>query len=432
MIKANNNINQNNVEKNEQENNNRFSYPKFSINSENNGNNNNNNNIQNNYPKFSITSDDGNGNNENEDNNQINNNYPKFSITSQENDGKDNNENNNIMNNNINEESNIKNKENNNFEKNNNRKIFNRNININSSKNNVFEPENKETININNSTQSNLIFNPAPPINYNYHLDDNEEEENHNKCVLLLSLIRKPQILKLFIVLLLTMGSMISNVNNIKFIVSSISSDHSLSSTSLDKYPLIYFAFNSISRVMAGGLLTNLMGTEYTFSALQVITFVGLWSQFLGIFMTKFTIYSSIAFAGITHGSLMTFIPLYCRYYYNVNDLGTVLGFLTTGNAFGSIIIATLIFPHYYHKYSYYDKYNNEICVGKKCFRSSYGINCLFMVIAFLISDWIFREDRKKKIQERKEREEMYRTVAFCSSNPRVSMGSDNSNQGIN
>ena len=136
--------------------------------------------------------------------------------------------------------------------------------------------------------------------------------------------------------------------------------------------------------------------------------------------------------AGVTHGSLMTFVPLYCRYYYNINDLGTVLGFLTTGNAIGSIIIATLIFPHFYHKYSEYDKIIGEYCSGKRCFRKSYLINSLFMFIASLLSYLIFKEDRKKKIKERIARENMYKTIAFCSSNPRVSMGCDNSNQGIN
>ena len=136
--------------------------------------------------------------------------------------------------------------------------------------------------------------------------------------------------------------------------------------------------------------------------------------------------------AGATHGSLMTFVPLYCRYYYNVNDLGTVLGFLTTGNAFGSIIIATLIFPHFYHKYSEYDKIIGEYCSGKRCFRKSYLINCLFMIIASLLAYWIFKEDKKKKIKERLERENMYKTIAFCSSNPRVSAASDNSSQSNN
>ena len=130
--------------------------------------------------------------------------------------------------------------------------------------------------------------------------------------------------------------------------------------------------------------------------------------------------------AGMTHGSIMTFVPLYCRYYYHVNDLGTVLGFLTTGNALGSILIATLLFPVYYHRYAEDNKYIGEHCSGKRCFRTSYGINCIFMCIAVVLSYWIFIEDKKKKIRERQERENMYKTVSFCSSNPRVSINSDN------
>ena len=165
---------------------------------------------------------------------------------------------------------------------------------------------------------------------------------------------------------------MINSINNIKFIVSSISSDHSLNLVSLDKYPLIYFSFNSLSRVMTGGLVNEVMRGEYTFYYLYVIVWLGFISKLNGWKLTKFTIYISISLAGITHGSLMTFAPLYCRYYYSVNDLGTVLGFLTTGNVVGSILIATLIFPHYYNSNSKYDSYNNEeYCSGKRCFRKS-------------------------------------------------------------
>jgi hypothetical protein len=276
----------------------------------------------------------------------------------------------------------------------------------------------------------NFINTDTSPFNTHFNIDEDKEEEHDeykNKCVLLLSLFRKAEVMKLFLVLLLTMGCMISNVNNIKFIVSSISSSYSsLSSTSLDKYPLIYFSFNSISRVFIGATISSVMGTEYTFATLNTITIIGLISQIMGFFMTKFTIYISIAMAGMTHGSIMTFVPLYCRYYYNVNDLGTVLGFLTTGNALGSILIATLLFPIYYHRYAEDNKYIGEHCSGKRCFRNSYGINCIFMCVAVLLSYWIFFEDKKKKIRERRERENMYKTVAFCSSNPRVSINSDN------
>ena len=49
------------------------------------------------------------------------------------------------------------------------------------------------------------------------------------------------------------------------------------------------------------------------------------------------------------------------------------------------------------------------------------------MLAAFLLSYWIYKVDKKKKIKEREEKENMYRTVALCSFNPRVSTGSDNS-----
>ena len=456
------NNNKDNENENEQQtnNNNRISYPSFfndndnNDNNENNNNNqemnnnfdnNNNNNNNNYYPKFTLNSENNEmNNNGNEENNNIQNEYPKFSITKNNNDNENNNEqnnnidnNNNISNLNINKnnDNNINNKEIENNQNKNNNRISNKKNNfgdssklefLDSEKKNIFSPDNY------NNTQNNLTNTYLRPFNLN-NIDDNEkeEEENHNKCVLLLSLLCKPQIMKLFIVLVLTMGSMISNVNNIKFIVASIT-NHSLDSTSLDKYPLIYFSFNSISRIFTGASISAVMGTDYTFAALQTITFIGLLSQLWGIFMTKFTIYISITLAGITHGSLMTFVPLYCRYYYNVNDLGTVLGFLTTGNAVGSVIIATLIFPHFYHKYSQYDYKNEEYCSGKRCFRMSYLINSLFMFTAFLISYWIFKNDKKKKIKEREERENMYRTVAFCSYNPRVSMNSENSNQAIN
>ena len=175
------------------------------------------------------------------------------------------------------------------------------------------------------------------------------------------------------------------------------------------------------------------MRGEYTFYCLYVIVWLGFISQLIGCILTKFTIYISISLAGITHGSLMTFAPLYCRYYYSVNDLGTVLGFLTTGNAIGSILIATLIFPHFYHSNSQYDSYNNEeYCSGKRCFRKSYLINSIFMLIALILSYSIYIKDKRHKIKQRENRMNMYKNSAFCSFNPRISHGSDNSNLAIN
>lgn len=458
----NDNYNENNGNSNE--NNIKNSYPKFSINSnegntenkhnennegENFKSNYNNINIPNPYPKFSINSNDNDNGNGIESG--LENPYPKFSITKDEKENE--NENNNNENNNKiikDNENNSKNENLKDDEKNkdkskddkieevNSNIIFNRKLQKSSSKKKILDIEKKDDYNTtvndyNNTTNAIIMSNNISPLEMNPSLDeDDEKEESHNKCVLLLSLFRKPQIIKFFFVLLLTMGCMISNINNIKFIVSSISSDHSLNLVSLDKYPLIYFSFNSLSRVITGSMVKELMGGEYTFYCLYITEWLGLISQLIGCILTKFTIYISISLAGITHGSIMTFTPLYCRYYYSVNDLGTVLGFLTTGNAIGSILIATLIFPHFYHENSQYDKYTREeYCSGKICFRKSYLINSCFMLIALILSYSLYINDKKKKLKEKEDRMNMYKNSAFCSFNPRVSQGSDNSNQAV-
>ena len=427
------NENNNNLKEEKLDENNIVNYPKFSINSSNNNNNEDINN-QNNYPKFSISSNK----TESEENpyKEKEEEKLKFSIINKEENKKK--ENNNINNNresNISEQNkypiydeNIINNNNKEIKKETN-KIFNKNEKdnnknltskpINTSYNNnvtteikfITENNNNNIININNSFL---------PLNNTLNLFEPEEKEDDNvekisRCVFLLTLFRRRQIIILFFVLVLTMGSMISNVNNIKYIVVSIDPSKDISSISLDKYPLLYFAFNSLTRIVIGSISTSLMGTDETFYILISITIIGFISQVFGFFMTKFFVYLSISLAGMTHGGIMTFVPLYCRYYFSLKNLGTVLGFLTTGNAIGSIIIATFIFPSFYHKYSIYNNSGEEICTIKKCFQYSYGINCLFIICAILLSYSLYKEDKIKKMKERKEKENIYRNNVLCS-----------------
>ena len=426
------NENNNNLKEEKLDENNIVNYPKFSINSSNNNNNEEINN-QNNYPKFSISSNK----TESEENpyKEKEEEKPKFSIINKEENKKK--ENNNINNNresNISEQNkypiydeNIINNNNKEIKKETN-KIFNKNEKDNN-KNLTSKPintsyNNNVTTEINFITENNNniinINNSFLPLNNTLNLFEPEEKEDDNvekisRCVFLLTLFRRRQIIILFFVLVLTMGSMISNVNNIKYIVVSIDPSKDISSISLDKYPLLYFAFNSLTRIVIGSISTSLMGTDETFYILISITIIGFISQVFGFFMTKFFVYLSISLAGMTHGGIMTFVPLYCRYYFSLKNLGTVLGFLTTGNAIGSIIIATFIFPSFYHKYSTYNKNGEEICTIKKCFQYSYGINCLFIICAILLSYSLYKEDKIKKMKERKEKENIYRNNVLCS-----------------
>ena len=400
-------------------------YPKFSINSSNN-NNEERVNVDNNYPKFSLTSDKTEENPYKEKEEK-----PKFSIINKEEEKKDENKNNF-------EDNKIKNKEEKEInEKERNKNIFDKSPILPPNKTNSNYPEAKGDFNylvFNTNTyfnnDNNLTNNSILQMNNKtsiFELENEKEDdniENVSRCVFFLTLFRRPQIMLLFIVLALTMGCMISNVNNIKYIVISIDSSKSISSTSLDKYPLLYFAFNSLSRVATGRFCNELMGTDKAFVILISITTIGLVSQILGLFMSKFFIYLSISLAGMTHGGIMTFAPLYCRYYFSIKNLGTVLGFLTTGNAIGSILIATLIFPVFYHKYSVTDKNGEESCTKVTCFWFSYAINCLFVLVAIGLSYFIYVGDKNKKIRERKNKENMNKNLSTSNSN----IASDNTN----
>ena len=78
--------------------------------------------------------------------------------------------------------------------------IFNKKLQKNYSKNNILDIEKKEedyniTTNNDYNTTNSIIINNISPLEMHPFIDEDDEiEESHNKCVLLLSLIRKPQI----------------------------------------------------------------------------------------------------------------------------------------------------------------------------------------------------------------------------------------------
>ena len=60
--------------------------------------------------------------------------------------------------------------------------------------------------------------------------------------------------------------------------------------------------------------------------------------------MDKDSLLVSLALAGSTHGGYMTFAPIYTRNQFGLDNMGKILGFLTTGCAIGSLILADFVF----------------------------------------------------------------------------------------
>jgi hypothetical protein len=63
--------------------------------------------------------------------------------------------------------------------------------------------------------------------------------------------------------------------------------------------------------------------------------------------MDKELLYVSMIFAGATHGGYMTFTPIFTRAKFGLDNMGKILGFLTTGAAIGSILIADFVLPYF-------------------------------------------------------------------------------------
>lgn len=222
-------------------------------------------------------------------------------------------------------------------------------------------------------------------------------------------------VIMLFIILFLGVGSEISNLNNIEFIVMSVSKNPTSSdnkfisntttiinsqniessnnnstyypqanhSTTVSKssviysYVILYFVFNSFTRIVSGLILDHLIKIKKFFYYLVLVTIFGLSSQFLGIFMDKTLLLISISLAGACHGGYSTFLPVYVRNEFGLNHMGKILGVLTTGNALGSLIIADGIFIFSYNSYA---NPQGE-CYGSKCFVYSYITTTCFFII---------------------------------------------------
>ena len=215
-------------------------------------------------------------------------------------------------------------------------------------------------------------------------LEVNKELPLVENSINFVEVIKSKNIIVLFLILFLGIGSMIANLNNIEFIVKSINFNQS--GSEIFEFVILYFAFNSFFRIISGIILDKLIKANRFYHFIIIMSFVGLISQLLGIFMQKNLIFLSISLAGATHGGYMTFTPVYVRTEFGTEHMGKILGFLTTGCALGSLFIADLIFTIFYDSYAIDDK-----CIGKKCYYPAYIISSIFLAINCVLSVYFLK-----------------------------------------
>ena len=221
-----------------------------------------------------------------------------------------------------------------------------------------------------------------------------------------LDALKSPNLILSFIALLLGLGATLSNLNNINFILKSLS--YKVHYSGMNKgvisiykvkelffYVILYFTFNAIIRISSGPFLDFLIKKKTFVSYFLIFTVVGGLSQVIGIIMNKYLLYISIALAGATHGAYLTFIPVYVKNEFGLNNMGKILGVITSGAGFGSLIVSELVFTM---PYNHFAKLQGGMqCFGKRCFVWSYIITSFFFIINLVIGYVLYLFEKRKK-----------------------------------
>lgn len=255
-----------------------------------------------------------------------------------------------------------------------------------------------------NPNKADIIASPKK-IDSNFQSYSGKSQSYLDVEIPFLTALKSKKLIILFVMLILGIGSVISNLNNISFIYQAILSETDSESQSQNEvvniiykdknmflYFILYFIFNSFTRLISGLFLDFLIKRKKFIYYIIFFSLIGLVSQGLGVIMDKNVLLISIALAGATHGGYMTFTPVFVRNEYGLKNMGKILGFLTTGCAIGSLIISDFIFIA---PYEYYQK-NDSKCEGIKCFYPSYIITSVLFLINILFSLILLREKTKE------------------------------------
>ena len=206
-------------------------------------------------------------------------------------------------------------------------------------------------------------------------------------------LFSKSDLMRVTYIITIGIGCSSSVNENIIWILKSIKP--TIESSKFGDYSIIYFAFDSFSRLISAFILNKIISLDLIHEYLFFITFIGLISQIISLTMKEEAFYMTIILSGIVNGLLMNFIPIYTKLKYDSKDFGKILGLLFSGSAIGKVIISSFVFNIFWEMYKV-----NDNCYGKKCYFFGFIINILFLFTNLYISAKKIRKKYKKeKIQ---------------------------------
>ena len=221
------------------------------------------------------------------------------------------------------------------------------------------------------------------------------QSNKSNTCNgLFCNLFCSPDLIMVTIIMMFGVGSSMSVNHNIGQVLLTI--NPKIKPGRISDYSIIYFAFDSFSRLISGPLLNQISHRNYSKEYLLLISIGGLISQLIGLSMNSSAMYATITLAGIVNGLSMTFIPMFVKENNETKDYGKILGTLITGVAFGTMLISDFIFKAFYEAF----KEKNGKCYGNRCFIYSFVVNSLFFLINIILSIVAICGKRKRSKEE--------------------------------
>lgn len=229
-----------------------------------------------------------------------------------------------------------------------------------------------------------------------------QSNKSHTCNGLICNLFCSPDLIMVTIIMMFGVGSSMSVNHNIGQVLLTI--NPKIKPGRISDYSIIYFAFDSFSRLISGPLLNQISNRNYTKEYLLLISIGGLVSQLIGLSMNSGAMYATITLAGIVNGLSMTFIPMFVKENNETKDYGKILGTLITGVAFGTMLIGDFIFKAFYEAF----KEKNGKCFGKRCFIYSFVVNSLFFLINIILSIVAICGKRRRSKAENKENKKVF------------------------